>query len=382
MPGQAGSSPPPPAVAAAAAPGPPAPGAAASGNVAAGATPFLAEMSVSSADCAAIFRDEGRYEELGLIGNGAYGTVYRARDLSQDGQLVALKKVAVPLKEDGLPMSTLREIALLKQLDRYEHPNIVRLLDVCHGQRMDMEQKLVLFLVFEHIDQDLSSYLERVPPPGMPPARIKDIIFQIICGVDFLHTHRIVHRDLKPQNVLISSTGVVKLADFGLAKSYDFEMRLTSVVVTLWYRAPEVLLLQTYATPVDIWSCGCMFAELFRKRPLFMGKSEPNQLDQIFQITGTPTEEDWPESSPLPWSSFVPRPPSKLAVCVPTCCSMGVDLMERMLKLNPAERISASNALDHAYFVSDGYVRPHVGPSIPIPPSSRATPQSTSGHSF
>ncbi|GLH00167.1 Cyclin-dependent kinase 5 homolog [Gryllus bimaculatus] len=309
---------------------------------------------------------------------GAYGTVYRARDLSQNGQLVALKKVAVPLKEDGLPTSTLREITLLKQLDRYEHPNIVRLLDVCYGQRVDKEQRLVLFLVFEHIDQDLSSYMERVPPPGMPPARVKEIMFQILCGVDFLHSHRIIHRDLKPQNVLISSGGVVKLADFGLAKAYDFEMRLTSVVVTLWYRAPEVLLLQAYATPVDVWSCGCMFAELFRLKPMFMGKSEANQLDQIFEVTGTLRQEDWPESSPLPWSSFTPRPPANIAVYVPTCCNLGVDLMEKMLKLNPSERISASNALSHAYFVSEGYKRPHLTPQVSNPPVTTMASQGSS----
>ncbi|KAG8223647.1 hypothetical protein J437_LFUL001754 [Ladona fulva] len=157
------------------------------------------------------------------------------------------------------------------------------LLDICHGQRMEKDQQLTLFLVFEHVDQDLASYLENCPPPGLSEGKVKDIMFQILCGVDFLHSHRIVHRDLKPQNLLVTGSGQVKLADFGLAKTYDFEMRLTSVVVTLWYRSPEVLLGLPYATPVDIWSCGCIMAELFRRSPLFCGTSEGDQLDRIFQ---------------------------------------------------------------------------------------------------
>lgn len=112
---------------------------------------------------------------------------------------------------------------------------------------------------------------------------LQEMMHQILCGVDFLHTHRVIHRDLKPQNLLVTSTGNIKLADFGLAKTYDFEMRLTSVVVTLWYRSPEVLLGLSYATPVDIWSCGCIMAELFRLSPLFNGSSEGDQLDRIFR---------------------------------------------------------------------------------------------------
>jgi len=115
------------------------------------------------------------------------------------------------------------------------------------------------------------------------PYKLQEIMHQVLCGVDFLHTHRVIHRDLKPQNLLVTSTGSIKLADFGLAKTYDFEMRLTSVVVTLWYRSPEVLLGLPYATPVDIWSCGCIMAELFKLSPLFNGSSEGDQLDRIFR---------------------------------------------------------------------------------------------------
>ena len=112
---------------------------------------------------------------------------------------------------------------------------------------------------------------------------LQEMMHQILCAVDFLHTHRVIHRDLKPQNLLVTSTGSIKVADFGLAKTYDFEMRLTSVVVTLWYRSPEILLGLPYATPVDIWSCGCIMAELFTLCPLFNGTSEGDQLDRIFR---------------------------------------------------------------------------------------------------
>ena len=147
------------------------------------------------------------------------------------------------------------------------------------------------------IIQDLNLYIERCPPPGLAPDRIKDIMWQILSGVDFLHSHRIVHRDLKPQNILVSREGSVKLADFGLARIYDFSSLLTTVVVTLWYRSPEILLGTTYATPVDLWSCGCILAELFLRRPLFPGQYEVDQLGKIFGVLGTPSEAEWPPNS-------------------------------------------------------------------------------------
>lgn len=243
-----------------------------------------------------LMRDPDHYEEINVIGNGAYGTVYKARDTIND-TIVAIKKVKLGLTEDGVPMQVLREISLLKQLGKANHPNIVRLLDICHGQRLDRE--MVLYLVFEHVDQDLNSYIEKCPAPGLGPDRIKDIIWQILSGVDFLHSNRIVHRDLKPQNILVSRDCSVKLADFGLARIYDFSSLLTTVVVTLWYRSPEILLGNSYATPVDLWSCGCIFAELFLRKPFFPGQYEGDQLNQIFHILGTPSPSDWPVNSSI-----------------------------------------------------------------------------------
>lgn len=308
--------------------------------------------SASSSYSSGPFRSSSNYEELNVIGNGAYGTVYKARD-RVNNLVVALKKVCVRLTDDGIPMSTLREISLLKQLDSYEHPNIVRLLDICHGKFVEKEQQLVLFLVFEHVEQDLSSYMEKYKGTGLSNMRITQLMKEIIRGVDFLHTHRIVHRDLKPQNLLVTHSGNIKLADFGLAKSYDFEMRLTSVVVTLWYRSPEVLLGLPYATPVDIWSCGCIMAELFKLSPLFCGSSEGDQLDKIFRIIGTPPESEWPENVSLMWNCFVARNGLPLKQIIPRLCESSEDLLMKMLKFDPNERISASQALNHPYLAEE-----------------------------
>lgn len=303
--------------------------------------------------------EHASYEELSYIGNGAYGTVYKAKDLTS-GQVVALKKVRVPLTEDGLPTSTLREIATLKQLERFEHPHIVRLLDVCQGnyhqlpssdERSDRSnQGLTLWLVFEHVEQDLASYLSSCPEIGISSDIVKQMSKEILRGVEFLHSHRIIHRDLKPQNLLVTREGTIKIADFGLARTYDFEMRLTSVVVTQWYRAPEVLLGCSYATPVDTWSVGCILAELSSLKPLFPGTSEGDQLDRIFRIIGTPSEVEWPKNVSLSWNAFPNRQPKPLSDVIPNLNDDGLNLIQSLLKFDPRVRLTATQALEHKYF--------------------------------
>ena len=228
---------------------------------------------------------------------------------------------------------------------------------------------MVLYLVFEHIEQDLSTFLENCPPPGLPPTKAKDIMWQILKGVDFLHSHRIVHRDIKPQNILISNDGTVKLSDFGLAQINDFNSLLTSTVslqnlirvlslmfwhfqvVTLWYRSPEVLLGSSYASSVDIWSCGCIFAELLTQKPFFPGQNESDQLTQIFCSIGTPAESDWPEDSHILRSNFVDIKPRNLIKTIPEISDDGADLLQKMLEFDPLKRISAQDALSHPYFM-------------------------------
>ena len=143
-----------------------------------------------------------------------------------------------------------------------------------------------------------------------------------------LHSHRIVHRDIKPQNILITSNGNVKLTDFGLARIYDFNSLLTTTVVTLWYRAPEVLLGVTYATPVDIWSAGCILAELTSGQPLFPGRNETDQLGTIFSLLGTPNEVDWPEESPVLRNNFSYSRPQNVRERLPEIGTDAKDLLE------------------------------------------------------
>lgn len=288
-----------------------------------------------------------QYERVAEIGGGAYGTVYKARD-RLSGQFVALKSVRVQTDQDGLPLSTVREVALLKRLEQFDHPNVVKLMDVCATLRTDQETKVTL--VFEHVDQDLKTYLEKAPPPGLPASQIQDLMRQLLCGLAFLHSNCIIHRDLKPENILVTSRGQVKLADFGLARIYSCHMALTPVVVTLWYRAPEVLLQSSYATPVDIWSTGCIFAEMFQRKPLFCGKSEVDQLGKIFEVIGLPAEEDWPADVTLSQRNFSPLSHRPITDFIPEISHQGADLLLEMLTFDPLRRISALSALDHLYF--------------------------------
>jgi serine/threonine protein kinase len=187
-----------------------------------------------------------------------------------------------------------------------------------------------------------------------PILALQSYLNQLLLGVSFCHAHRVLHRDLKPQNLLINSMGQIKLADFGLARAFGIPIRTyTHEVVTLWYRAPEILLgARQYACAVDVWSIGCIFAEMITRRPLFPGDSEIDELFRIFRVLGTPSEETWPGVTRLP--DFKPTFPKwasqELQHCVPGLCERGADLLQQMLAYAPSSRISAKAALSHAYF--------------------------------
>ncbi|CAF0955055.1 unnamed protein product [Brachionus calyciflorus] len=291
------------------------------------------------------------YEEISVIGSGAYGTVYKGYDL-KTSNIVAMKRIRIQITEEGLPISTIREIAYLRQLEKYDHKNIVKLLDVINGPRLPSEQSVIL--IFEFIDFDLNSYLESLSV-YLTVEKIADLMKQILVGVDFLHTNRIVHRDLKPQNILVTKDGVVKIADFGLARIYGFTSVLTSVVVTLWYRSPEVLLHSTYSSSVDTWSLGCIFAEMYLRRPLFMGQSDIDQLYKIFEIMGLPCEQDWPVNSVIPLKSFsnnsnLNKNGDLLKKIMTNMDDKAMNLLRRLLDLNMENRMSTADALKHNYF--------------------------------
>nr|CAD7405899.1 unnamed protein product [Timema poppensis] len=231
-----------------------------------------------------------QYCKIEKIGEGTYGVVYKAID-NTNGNTVALKKIRLETEAEGVPSTAIREISLLRELD---HPNIVKLLEV-----VPCDKKL--YMVFEYLLLDLKKFLD-MNRTLLPISLVKSYTFQLLSAISFCHAHKVLHRDLKPQNLLIDHTGYIKLADFGLARGFGIPVRTyTHEVVTLWYRAPEILLgAKFYTTSVDIWSLGCIFAEMMMKRALFPGDSEIDQLFRIFRTLGTPDESVWPGVSKLP----------------------------------------------------------------------------------
>jgi len=231
-----------------------------------------------------------QFQKIEKIGEGTYGIVYKAKD-KETGKLVALKKIRLETESEGVPSTAIREISVLKELD---HPHVVRLYDVVH-----VEKKI--YLVFEYLNQDLKKLLDS-NGSGLDPKSTRSYLWQLLQGISYCHSHRVLHRDLKPQNLLVNLNGLLKLADFGLARAFGIPIRsYTHEVVTLWYKAPEVLLgTKFYTTSVDIWSIGCIFAEMLKGRALFPGDSEIDQLFRIFRTMGTPDELAWPGVSQLP----------------------------------------------------------------------------------
>lgn len=282
------------------------------------------------------------YQKQEKLGEGTYGVVFKAID-KRTNQVVALKRIRLDQEEEGIPPTSIREISILKEL---HHPNVVGLNEVINSQGK-------LTLVFEYLEYDLKKFLDsqRVP---LKPDLIKSYTYQILAGLCYCHCHRIIHRDMKPQNLLINKLGLIKLADFGLARAFTIPLRnYTHEVITLWYRPPEILLgSKFYSLPVDIWSTGAIVAEMISRKPLFPGDSEIDELFSIFKILGTPTEETWPGVTELPsYSSTFPKFRKRnLADILPGADPLAIDLIEKMLIYDPAKRISAKDALDHPYF--------------------------------
>ncbi|KAJ7630479.1 kinase-like domain-containing protein [Roridomyces roridus] len=283
------------------------------------------------------------YIQLDKLGEGTYATVFRGRSRTTN-EIVALKEIALDA-EEGTPSTAIREISLMKEL---KHVNVVRLHDVIHT-----ETKLIL--VFEYCEQDLKRYMDE-HGGALDPPTVRSFMFQLLKGTNFCHENQILHRDLKPQNLLINRNGELKLGDFGLARAFGVPVNtFSNEVVTLWYRAPDVLLgSRTYSTSIDVWSCGCIFAEMISGVPLFRGKDNEDELLQIMRILGSPSDhllakmaKDSPEITLKPF----PRCPKvDWAQVLPKASPAALDLLERLLKFDPAERISALDALSHPYF--------------------------------
>uniref|UniRef100_A0A3P8NLS1 cyclin-dependent kinase n=1 Tax=Astatotilapia calliptera TaxID=8154 RepID=A0A3P8NLS1_ASTCA len=308
------------------------------------------------------------FQKVEKIGEGTYGVVYKAKN-KVTGETVALKKIRLDTETEGVPSTAIREISLLKELS---HPNIVKLRDVIHTENK-------LYLVFEFLHQDLKKFMDSSSVTGIPLPLVKSYLFQLLQGLAFCHSHRVLHRDLKPQNLLINAQGEIKLADFGLARAFGVPVRAyTHEVVTLWYRAPEILLgCKYYSTAVDIWSLGCIFAEMLQneqktptmspcpqvtRRALFPGDSEIDQLFRIFRTLGTPDETVWPGVTSMP--DYKPTFPKwarqDLSKVVPLLDEDGRELLGEMLNYDPNKRLSAKNALVHRFFRDVSMPLPHL----------------------
>jgi len=289
------------------------------------------------------------YEKLDKIGEGTYGTVFMARD-KRTGEIVALKKLRMDKEKGGFPLTSIREIKLLKSL---KHPNIVELKEIVVGKKPDS-----IFLVFEFCENDFASILDKIPRP-FSESEVKLIMIQLLSAVKYLHENFVLHRDIKLSNLLMKD-GNVKLADFGLARLFGNPLRpYTPKVVTLWYRPPELLLgSETYHTAADMWAVGCVFGELLQHKPLLPGRTELEQLDLIFKLLGSPNVRIWPgfdklNSGPVA-ASLTPKLPhypySELRHRFPNLSEAGHDLLSRLLTYDPSKRITAAKALQHPYF--------------------------------
>lgn len=323
-----------------------------------------------------------KYKLVGKIGEGTYGLVYKAEiyneeeKKNEDCAIKVMKSHREGKHQVVLSMATLREVKILKEL---RHENIVRLFDVHVDPR---EQSLAL--VFEYAHHDLRDIIVQSKHKPLSEFTRKSLMHQILKGVKYMHDNWIMHRDMKPQNILVvgggRKRGHVKIADFGLARIYQAPIKCLSeverVVVTLWYRAPELLLgTKHYTKAVDMWSTGCIFAEMVNTRELFCGKEvegtnapfQKDQLDRIFRLLGMPTPQSWPGLERLPeYKNLLmmqrekkyPKAVDWRKVINPQIATgengeLLRDLLRQMLELNPEKRITAEKALEHKYFKQD-----------------------------
>lgn len=281
-----------------------------------------------------------------VIGSGTYGKVFKGKH-AYTGRLVALKRIRMESEKDGFPVTAVREIKLLQSL---KHINIVNLQEV-------MVERNDCFMVFEYLSHDLTGLLNH-PTFTLEPAHRKDLAKQLFEGLDYLHFRGVLHRDIKAANILVSNDGVLKLADFGLARFFlkRHQLDYTNRVVTVWYRSPELLLGETqYGPAVDIWSAACVLCEIYLRNAIFPGNgSEVDQLDKIYNILGTPTLENWPSMRSLPWHELIQpdyRRPNRFASCFQDkFTSACLELLEWLFQYDPVKRPTAKEVLAHRYF--------------------------------
>ncbi|XP_065909507.1 cyclin-dependent kinase-like 2 [Dysidea avara] len=290
-----------------------------------------------------------KYENLGLVGEGSYGMVLKCRH-RETKQIVAIKKFLESEEDKMVKKIALREVRMLKQL---RHENLVNLIEV-------FRRKKRLFLVFEFVDHTVLDDLEKFPT-GMEAQAVRKCIWQVFKGIEFCHLHHVIHRDVKPENILISKKGVVKLCDFGFARTLANPGEVyTDYVATRWYRSPELLVGDTdYGKAVDVWAIGCVFCEMLSGEPIFPGDSDIDQIYLIIKCLGNLTakhrevfrKNDLFVGMRLPEA----RELNPLEKRYPHSGLLVMDIIKCCLKLDPTERSSCTQLLQHKYFTHDNF---------------------------
>ncbi|KAI8881375.1 Pkinase-domain-containing protein [Backusella circina FSU 941] len=310
------------------------------------------------------------YEFLNKLGEGTFGEVHKAKH-KRTGQLVALKRILMHNEKEGFPITAIREIKILKQL---QHKNVVPLTDIAVERDPNKNEKNGIYMVFPYMDHDLAGLLDN-PSVNLSPAQIKTYLKQLLEGTAYLHHNRILHRDMKAANLLINNEGILQIADFGLARGLEENGKIyTSCVVTRWYRPPELLLGEKrYDESIDMWGVGCVFGELLKGRPILQGADDLDQLKRIFHLCGSPNNENMPNWEKLPDASKVTFDASSRRIKDDFIQfdPLAADLIDRLLTLDPKKRITALEALDHDYFYS-----------TPLPAEPADLPKYEASHEF
>nr|XP_003940649.2 cyclin-dependent kinase 9 [Saimiri boliviensis boliviensis] len=333
--------------------------AAAGGGGGGGALEVAMAKQYDSVECP--FCDEvTKYEKLAKIGQGTFGEVFKAKH-RKTGQKVALKKVLMENEKEGFPITALREIKILQLL---KHENVVNLIEICRTKASPYNRcKGSIYLVFDFCEHDLAGLLSNVLVK-FTLSEIKRVMQMLLNGLYYIHRNKILHRDMKAANVLITRDGVLKLADFGLARAFSLAKnsqpnRYTNRVVTLWYRPPELLLGERdYGPPIDLWGAGCIMAEMWTRSPIMQGNTEQHQLALISQLCGSITPEVWPNVDKYELYDKLElvkgqkrKVKDRLKAYVRD--PYALDLIDKLLVLDPAQRIDSDDALNHDFFWSD-----------------------------
>ncbi|KAF2403157.1 Pkinase-domain-containing protein, partial [Trichodelitschia bisporula] len=293
-----------------------------------------------------------------VIGYGTYGKVFKAVDV-YTGKAVALKRLRLDTERDGFPITAAREMQILKFLDTLKSTQVITLIEVLYEERTGVRPPDCV-MVFEYMPHDLTGLMSH-PSHTLTSAEKKHLSLQLISALDFIHGHNIMHRDVKAANILVNDKGLIKLADFGLARRFepDGHPNFTNRVVTIWYRAPELLYgSPNYTVQIDFWAAACVMIEIFTGAAIFPGNGkEQNQMIKLWELLGWPTEETWPGVSQLPWY-FLVRPKVPYNSCFAEKYRSKVspellNLFTWMFTYDPKQRPNAAQIMKHPFFTTE-----------------------------